>query len=1194
MRLTLPQSFTHPEASVVKDTTTDSVYVASGMSIQTAISGATAGDTINVAAGNYPERIVIDKPLSLVGAGVGQSVIDGTAFGGPPFGFIVDITALTGNTKIEGFDIKTGDWNTGIHSSGGTDAAGKIEILNNHIISTNFDSGLPPSQQMQYGIIAGYLDVRKLVISGNEISDTYDNSILVELQMGETEITNNVFNGAFPSVFFMTYSGHDVTPLQKVSGNTFDMSGAEVGSGAAAIGINPSTYYVGPADRTGKYANFEISGNTITGISDISIKGISVGENSADGVAGGFTNLDIFGNTISGTNGKGIQLFGHITGANIYDNTLTGLAQGMRLFTYESSYYPEGNTIENNQISGASAYLINYEGSAPVDLSGNWWGTSDGATIYPKMTSGVEFSPWCGDSACATTLSFSPGMTIQAAVNAAIPGTTINIPAGTYTEQISITKSLQLIGEDRNNTFIGAPSTMPAGDYSNDTNSQIVRITGTSVNAEVTGFTIHGPVPGTGSNIFAGVYIGDNAHGNIHDNKILDIRNNPLSGAQGGIGILVGRYQWGNKVGTADITNNEISGFQKGGISVGSAGSSAIVTGNVVTGVGPTSILAQNGIQFGFGASGEINNNQVSNISYTGGSTTSTGILLFDAGTVDVSGNMLIDTQVGIYSLDTNGTYENNTINLHGIALGNPPGGFWGIYLDGGTNIVQTNTLTSDNSVGGVGFEVDGGNPAQYSGWDTPINTSVSIIDNNIMGWDKGAVFYQCEGGSCATTSITSIEFEFNEVAGNTSQFENLNVSPAIPGSPNWWGGAGDPGFDLDEISYSPWCADLNCTTFGYFSSEIQDQLDLGGTVTLAPGFYDSLVFEVPGTTLNLLDGAEVRPSAGPCFQINANGVTIKAANPGMAKCVPPNFYNGLELLTPVSGLVVQNLEFDGSAVNTLDGLNIGKGLTNFQFLNNYIHDFDRDGIRFTPGAAPAGSMVMAGNLFAKNSGYGVNNLTPVSLTTTYNSWNDVKGPTGTNGDGVYGKQTYKPFVNADLLATSSGTSYTNKVTTTGTITYAVKVNAASLYGAQFDLEFDETKLNLLSITDSNKLVHDAVCPISTLASAQTSGLISYCGKGKVLNGTITLYTLKFQVKPGTLAGDTMLDFVNDSMLFSSNSAGASNFVYPGSMTDVTLNIYDPANTTLTLAAQILLQGRSDNSENLHEPGRRCRELCDR
>jgi hypothetical protein len=326
------------------------------------------------------------------------------------------------------------------------------------------------------------------------------------------------------------------------------------------------------------------------------------------------------------------------------------------------------------------------------------------------------------------------------------------------------------------------------------------------------------------------------------------------------------------------------------------------------------------------------------------------------------------------------------------------------------------------------------------------------------------------------------------------------------------------------------------------------------------------------------MDGAEIRPDAGPCFLVNADNVSIEAESPSGAVCVPPTFYDGLDLLKAVNGLRVVNMEFDGSAVNTLDGLNIGQGLSNFQFLNNYIHDFDRDGVRFTPGASPAGSMVMAGNLFAKNSGFGVNNLTPVSLTTTYNNWYDPKGPKGTYGDGYNGKQTYSPYVYADLLASSSGTSYTNKVTTTGTITYAVKVSAANVFGAQFELEYDPAKLELLSITDSGRMVHDAVCPIDTLANAQ-DGTINYCGKGKLLNGTITLYTLKFKVKPGTLAGTTTIDFMEDSVSFASNATGSSNFIYPGGMADVTVSIYDPATTTFNLAAQILLEGRSDSSD---------------
>src|SRR5579862_5312776 len=47
-------------------------------SIQTAVNHAAANDTINVAAGTYHEGVVIGKPLSLLGAGAGSSIIDGT------------------------------------------------------------------------------------------------------------------------------------------------------------------------------------------------------------------------------------------------------------------------------------------------------------------------------------------------------------------------------------------------------------------------------------------------------------------------------------------------------------------------------------------------------------------------------------------------------------------------------------------------------------------------------------------------------------------------------------------------------------------------------------------------------------------------------------------------------------------------------------------------------------------------------------------------------------------------------------------------------------------------------------------------------------------------------------------------------------------------------------------------------------
>ncbi len=199
--------------------------------IQAAIDAASSGETINVAAGNYPERVDITKPLNLIGAGVGSSTIDATSFSTQ--GDVVKITNLTGSTKIEGFDIKTGDYSNGITSSGGTDATGTIEIKNNHIISTNSSSA-----DNQFGIIVGYGNLRKLIISGNQISNTYSNSILVERQLGETEITSNTLDGAFPSIFFMTYNGDNVTTLQKVNNNTIDMAVADPTWYGSAVTFN--------------------------------------------------------------------------------------------------------------------------------------------------------------------------------------------------------------------------------------------------------------------------------------------------------------------------------------------------------------------------------------------------------------------------------------------------------------------------------------------------------------------------------------------------------------------------------------------------------------------------------------------------------------------------------------------------------------------------------------------------------------------------------------------------------------------------------------------------------------------------------------------------------------------------------------------------------------------------------------------
>jgi hypothetical protein len=144
-----------------------------------------------------------------------------------------------------------------------------------------------------------------------------------------------------------------------------------------------------------------------------------------------------------------------------------------------------------------------------------------------------------------------------------------------------------------------------------------------------------------------------------------------------------------------------------------------------VTGVGPTSGAAQNGIQVGFGAGGEIRRNTVTNniwspcLTVDNCTNVGIGILVEQSDSVRITGNNVGVSQVGILINGNDATLRQNQVFaanvFDGIRIegnGNrleknevATGPEAGILLEGNNNVILQNTITG----AGIGIFKDTG-----------------------------------------------------------------------------------------------------------------------------------------------------------------------------------------------------------------------------------------------------------------------------------------------------------------------------------------------------------------------------------------------------------------------------------------------------------------------------------------------------
>lgn len=434
--------------------------------IQDGINNAIAGDVIEIDPGIYNEQVVIDRAVTLQGAGIGSTILDGndkSASGSVGIRLNADVD----NVNI--YDLSITEYTTGILRAANTPSVTENIVIEDVDSSNNYNGGIhfsgsSSAQNIRFTRVTANNNDGPTFIGRGIFMQSHDKeNIIVE----DGTFNNNRIAGIDLNIGAL--DGVRITG-NNVSGS--NIANQVVDSGIGILGLVNS----------GTYAN-EISGNTISvyGRFGIEIKGAQ-----ANGSSSGLGSLVVANNNISHADpGSPLGL-----GATVENRDLAGIAVG----NINSSGDPVGVVLLNNTVSGfrqsatntssdpdtstgfcisvsGTNYLVQGNDVSNCDVGiqeqqgfagdqnsiGDEYFGRDNANVACGLVTGSTFTNntvdsrqvgTVGSGGVANTNTGESFCSIQAAINDAdtLSGHTITVSAGTYTEQVAVNKSLTLAG----------------------------------------------------------------------------------------------------------------------------------------------------------------------------------------------------------------------------------------------------------------------------------------------------------------------------------------------------------------------------------------------------------------------------------------------------------------------------------------------------------------------------------------------------------------------------------------------------------------------------------------------------------------------------------------------------------------------------------------------------------------------------
>jgi hypothetical protein len=1022
--------------------------------IQAAIDAAADNDTINVAAGTYDEQVVINKSLTLQGAGDATIIKPSLTHLNPALKFdvtwiegygtlvgrvtgIIVANGITGGVTVKNLKVDGGTvvnpadgapWVASILYYGTSGVIDNVTSIDMTTLTTSRGYGFylyaagpgdPVNVEVMNCRISNYdknginvhedrirANIHNNTITGRGlVGDEVQNGIIVTLDARATVNNNTISNHAynFPNAgeYWLAMGINFCNARGSAQGNT--LTNNQAGIVASIL----------PAEPWGGYTQtVSMIGNTVSAPAASPLVGLPVGvgliaESYVDSAT---LNVTMDGNQLSGgTNasaGIGIGWWmpeaygaghGHIVAA-IQNNNISNWEHGIWLRNCVGAGSAiHGNTITNNpvgigvrpevnaanvvanlnNITGSSTYGIANGSSAGLDASMNWWGSKSGPTHAgntfqafgsgpiaqgDNVTDNVDYCPWL-DAEYPGGASFAPVTTtapadsfasIQAGVNVASPGSTVNVADGTYDEQVVINKSLTLQGVSGNATVKPSAATLTQVFdglfwYGTPNTKNIAGIITANVSdgspVTVKNLKVDESLVTTKPAEFdylAGIFYRETG-GTVDTTSVIGTGN--WSTADRAYGMYLSAAT--NTV-SVEVKGSTITNFDKNGIEAMGNKLTVNIHHNTITGRGVITDEAQNGVSVGRDAVATVSYNTISDLAYyQPTSSVATGILFYHYVTptgksATAIGNTVTNCQVGIMFKNANGVAQDNTVSggtvgLDGIfAQPNYAGAYTASFvhntvsgitknaaidaetfatLTPGTGATLTVTITNNTLTGGYttadGIYVGGGAGGVTA---TIANNIISglpehginlgdstvagaTITGNTITNNAGSGFYIGAAVNAANVSV-----QFNNIVGNVNYGVSNNGTGTLDAKNNWWGTKDRTAIAAmvsGNVTYDPWT--------GAGVTETKSEETVSGNVTVNAKTEASTEVEKKGTgtptiTVAKYDsnpGTGFTGAAGKYIDVHADNVT------GVDEIVIKLYYTNAE----ISSLVESSLK---------------------------------------------------------------------------------------------------------------------------------------------------------------------------------------------------------------------------------------------------------------------------------------------